>query len=571
MTLPRSHHYQFRLWHLFVVMTVAALLLGSLAVPEPPAFPTVTVEKYSYAAPIDSEYLQYTLQVGSTREVFFDREPFGSLDAWGSNHSSPSSFWWRHWPCTRDPFVEPMPKQAFVTFNNVRSAVAEEVDIRALKCFRFVLGSNDEFAETFRKGGAAKSEITIGKLRWVGLAPDGLDCQTTVELPREFRVTADSPKSLASLAVNPAAYVARDTHPDEEDGIMVVMFDGSGSRVNFRDSAPFGIPDDVWIQPHGKPWQNVLSYYKRQNGAPPWQQITDDMRSKYRELLSAAAEEVVGKRQPAASEMELWTDLENGLQWMIDLDECGIEPLNLTALYRDLDAAPQVVSISSWQETLFEGDPFPTDIRISRWKSPKHKELTVFLNLSGSAVPDLDYKAPSSWFTIPAGEESVDVSFQPLPDSLVEDAESILVDLARNDDYEVESDESRVQLQLIDGRNPVTLGITLNKVIVEDHGTCWAELVVRRSESLEYDVRVGLVAQSKTGTLTSWSGAKAGETTWLERIQLFQPARNDSRAEPYVVRLLEGNYAIDPDAAEVTIPLSEMPQGGVSKNEPGVK
>jgi hypothetical protein len=547
-------------------MTVAALLLGWLAVPEPPEPPTVTVEKYAYAAPIDKEYVRYTLRVGDTREVFFDRAPFGSLDAWESSHGFGEP--WRWWLGAWYDFRDPMPEKAFVTFNNVRAVVAGEVDIQAMECHRLEVVSNDDrhdqFGDTPHGGGITR--VTHQGLTWVGASTSSLNSQAIVELPREFKATADSPKLLTSLAARPTAYVARKPTYDEEDYILVDMCDACGNRVSFQDSAPFGEPDNVTVQPHGKSWQHALSYRDSQDGAAPWQQITDDMRSMYRKLFSAATEQIVGKIQPPPTEDELWKCLENGLRWTIDLEEYSIEPLDLDESYRDLDAAPQVVSLSGWPETLFEGDPFPTNIRISRWNSPLHKELTVFLNLSGSAKPDVDYKSPSNWFTIPTREGSVDVAIHPLRDSLAEDAESIVVELASNDDYEATPEGSRVRLLLADGENPITLSVHLGEMTVDENRMPWAEVIVRRSGPLKYDIRLGLSAELGGNSLwSSWGRVSGGETTWSHKFRLYRADRILGRPDTIIVKLLDGNYTIAPDAAKVTIPLYGR---GVSGSEP---
>lgn len=121
------------------------------------------------------------------------------------------------------------------------------------------------------------------------------------------------------------------------------------------------------------------------------------------------------------------------------------------------------------------------------------QDLTLDLTVSGSATPGADYEALPNQVTIPAGEKLITVPIHALADDVLEDSESIVVELAESGDYSI-APLGIIQASIED-QNPINR--IANEVIGRDVDVLdyWTERW-QNGESLS-DLRKEIIAVAK--------------------------------------------------------------------------
>jgi fibro-slime domain-containing protein len=85
-------------------------------------------------------------------------------------------------------------------------------------------------------------------------------------------------------------------------------------------------------------------------------------------------------------------------------------------------------------------------IRLDR---PSTRALSISYSVAGSATPNVDYAALPSSVAIPPGTREARLPVRPLPDSLTENNEDVIVTLAHGANYDLHSDASRTSARVI--------------------------------------------------------------------------------------------------------------------------
>lgn len=240
----------------------------------------------------------------------------------------------------------------------------------------------------------------------------------------------------------------------------------------------------------------------------------------------------------------------------------NVRVVNLTGV-----AALPVVEITSEDAEAAEPGTDSASFTLRR-TGDTAQPLTVNLHVGGSATSGSDYEAISASVAIPAGQESVTVTVQPLNDALGEGDEDIIVALAPGAGYEV---RERVAVQLVvkdDGDVPVASIRAVRGVAYELNprrvGLLAVELNSPGVEAIAVPLEIGgtAVAGTHYETIPTSVTFAAGETNANVSIV----PRNDAEVNPdrtVVVTLGAGaGYVLaEAPTATVLIRNDDLPPG----------
>lgn len=219
---------------------------------------------------------------------------------------------------------------------------------------------------------------------------------------------------------------------------------------------------------------------------------------------------------------------------------------------------PSVSAVTS-VPTASEAGLVPGAITLSRTGATT-AALTVRYSVSGTATAGSDYQALTGTAVIPAGSASVVVPVQPIDDTLVESAESVVLTLTAGTDYQISGGSATVSISSDDQAPvPPTVSAVATTAVAREAGLVPGVVTVSRSGAMTAALSVAYTVsgtaaagsdyQALSGTLTIPAGSSSATIT-------VTPI-NDTLVEPdetvQVTLSPASAYTVGGSAATVTV------------------
>ncbi len=273
--------------------------------------------------------------------------------------------------------------------------------------------------------------------------------------------------------------------------------------------------------------------------------------------------------------MSLETDVSNGtLQWNTDgsftylpyEDFIGTDTFTYRVTDGTFSSDPATVTLNVSNRvvsvyTLWDADesgPSEGVVNIERagdLSSPLQVAYTVDTSAPDSASPDLDYTSLTGIVTIPAGVPSAPVTITPVADSLAEGNESVIISLATDPAYAIDTVLSSASLLILDNENIVSVEAT--RPFTDEGDSQPGVFTLRRTGDLSAALSVTFTVETPPTAATpdddyvSLSGT-ANFSVNEDTVAVDVLSVDDSIAEPVEtvdIQLVSGvDYSVDPNA-----------------------
>ncbi|MFK8112028.1 MAG: endo-1,4-beta-xylanase [Rubripirellula sp.] len=341
---------------------------------------------------------------------------------------------------------------------------------------------------------------SIGRRVWNGIAGSEIANLTSItDYP-------DTPSAIESLSSLEVGATTSDQFGDRISGLLHPPQTGSYEFFIAGDDSA-----ELWLSNSDDPGQlQQIAATTSATSSQDWT-ATPQQRSGLIDLVAGQsyAIEILRKEDVGADHV--------AVGWL-HVELSGIEVID----GEHLSPSVPIVSVYSRRPNAVEGDANPLEFEVVR-TGPTTNALDVTYVVSGTSTSIDDYTAVSGSVTIPANASSATVQIAPTTDSIVEGAETVLVEIVDEPGYQVGFRSERQSTGIIQDIAPeisggVLISPTMTLANYQSFGGTFTDVTPTAPYSNVIEATVGVVTNPFSAQLRAGytAAVEAGDILWAD-------------------------------------------------------